>query len=139
MSEYVVLRLPLPGAVITYFVTSSRSTSLQIDDHRSWRTRIRHDHSAITGGSGAVARICERASAAGQSPSTALAASAWSSVAARLASRFRASWDGEPGSAVCTAILRPAPTDSFIVEAQDDGADDGAMEALDPGVMEAGL
>jgi hypothetical protein len=65
-----------------------------------------------------------------------LAASAWSSVAAQLASRFRASWDGEPSSAVCTAILRPAPADSFIVEAQDDDADDGAMEALDPGVME---
>jgi hypothetical protein len=38
---------------------------------------------------------------------------------------------------VCTAILRPAPADSSTVEAQDDGADDGAMEPLDPGVMEA--
>ncbi len=31
------------------------------DDRRSWRTRVRHDHSAVTGESGAVTRICERA------------------------------------------------------------------------------
>ena len=37
-----------------------------------------------------------------------VAASAGSSVAAQLAIRFSASWDGEPGSAVWTAIVRPA-------------------------------
>ena len=34
------------------------------------------------------------------------------------------------------AIVRPASADSFIVEAQDEGADDRVMEALDPGVVE---
>jgi hypothetical protein len=61
-----------------------------------------------------------------------LAASAWSSVAARLVSRFSASWDGEPGAAVWTAVVRPASADSFIVEAQDEGADDGGWKRLIP-------
>ena len=43
----------------------------------------------------------------------------------------------EPGSAVWTAVVRPASADSFIVEAHDKGADDGVMEAPDPGVVEA--
>ena len=61
MSGYVALCRPLPGVVVTYFVTGSRITSLQMDDRRSWRTRVRHDHRAMTGESGAVTRICERA------------------------------------------------------------------------------
>ena len=49
MSEHVALRLPLPGTVVTWLVTGSRTTSLQMHDRRSWRTRVRHDHSAMTG------------------------------------------------------------------------------------------
>jgi hypothetical protein len=32
-----------------------------MDDRGSWRTRVRHGHGAMTGESGAVIRICERA------------------------------------------------------------------------------
>ena len=38
-----------------------------------------------------------------------------------------------------TAIVRPESADSFIVGGQDEGTDDGVMEALDPGVVEAGV
>jgi hypothetical protein len=32
-----------------------------MENRRSWRTRVRHDHSVMTGESGAVTGICERA------------------------------------------------------------------------------
>jgi len=61
VSGCVALRLPSAGAVVTYFVTGSRTSALQMDDDRwSWRIRIRHHHSATTGESGVVTRICER-------------------------------------------------------------------------------
>ena len=94
--------------------------------------QVRHDYSAVTGESGAVIGICERAAAAVQSPPTTLAASAWSSVAAQLANKFSALWDGKPGSAACAAFARPASADSFIVVVQDEGAYDGVIEALIP-------
>jgi hypothetical protein len=62
--------------------------------------------------------------AAGQSPSTTLAAAAWSSVAP-ADEQVQHVVDEEPGSAVQTAIVRTAPADSFIFEAQDEAADDG--------------
>ena len=49
MSGYVALCRLLPGAVVTYFVTGSRTTSLQMDDRRSRRHRMQHDHGAMTG------------------------------------------------------------------------------------------
>jgi hypothetical protein len=61
VSGYVALCRPLPGVVVTGVVTGSGTTSLQMDDRRSRRNRVQHDHGAMTGESGAVTRICERA------------------------------------------------------------------------------
>ena len=60
-SGCVVFRLPLPGVVVTYFVTGSRTTFRQANDRRSWRARVRHNHGAMTCESGAVTRVRERA------------------------------------------------------------------------------
>jgi hypothetical protein len=69
-----------------------------MDDRRSWRARVRHDHSADE----QVQRVV-----------------GWSAG--------RGDVDGHG----------QASADSFIVEAKDGNADDGVMEALDPGVVEA--
>jgi hypothetical protein len=137
VSGYVVLRLPLPGAVVTYFVTSSRTTSLQIDDRRSWRTLVRHDHSAMTGESGYVTRICERAlplPVKVRSPRwpPRPAPASWPSWRARSARRAVGS-----RARRVNGRRQACVGGQFIVEAHDEGADDAVMEAPDSGAVEA--
>ena len=61
MSGCVALRLPSAGAVVTYFVTGSRTPRFKRTTAGPGEPRVQHDHSAMTGESCAVARICERA------------------------------------------------------------------------------
>ena len=107
-------------------------------DRRSWRTRVRHDHSAMTGDSGAVTQNPRAASgAAGQKSLHRVGRPAGSSVAAQLASRFSASWGAWLGGV--DGHRQDCVGGQFIVEAQDEGADDGVMEALDTCVVEAAV
>jgi hypothetical protein len=105
MSEYVALRLSSPEAVVTWFVTCSRTSSLRmLQDLLPSKYRIvgpvapkaRHDNCAMTGEPGAVTRSRRAGpAAAGQGPSVTRAVSAWPSVAAQLDMTFSASRDGE--------------------------------------------
>ena len=61
MSEYVPLCRPLPGAVVTYFVTGSRTSSLRNTRSLVLLPRARQDHSGMTGESGAGTGIGGRA------------------------------------------------------------------------------
>ena len=107
-------------------------------DRRSWRTRVRHDHSAMTGDSGAVTQNPRAASgAAGQKSLHRVGRPAGSSVAAQLASRFSASWGAWLGGV--DGHRQDCVGGQFIVEAQDEGADDGVLEALDTCVVEAAV
>ena len=91
MSGYVALRLLLPDAVGTWFVTDSRTSPFESRIVGPAETGALHDHGAIAGEPGTVAGIGERASVAtGQGPFIAQAASARSIVAARLAGNFSA-------------------------------------------------
>jgi hypothetical protein len=61
VSGYVALRLPLPGAVVTYFVTGSRTSSLRNTQLLVLPPKARQDHSGMTGESGAGTGIGGRA------------------------------------------------------------------------------
>jgi hypothetical protein len=92
----------------------------------------------MTGESGAVTRICERLCHSRSKSVHHVSRLGLVQRRPQPASRFSAAWDGSPGSAVETAIVRTASADSLIVEAQDEGADDGVMEAPDPGCCGSG-
>lgn len=61
MSGYVALRLPLPGVVVTYFVTGSRAFSLRNTGSSVLpNPQLGRTYSAMTGYPGAGTRIGER-------------------------------------------------------------------------------
>jgi hypothetical protein len=57
MSVYVVLRLPLPGAVVTWFVTGSRASFFETRILGPDESKARHNHSAMIDDPGIVMGI----------------------------------------------------------------------------------
>jgi hypothetical protein len=61
VSGYVALCRPLPGAVVTYFVTGSGTSSLRNTRSLVLPPRVPQDHSGMTGESGGGTRVGGRA------------------------------------------------------------------------------